>query len=283
MQLRDWLRGSALDTLDAQVIAQHVLGLGRAQLITQGERPLSAAELSALQQAQHLRQGGMPAAYITGRKEFYSLDFSVTPDVLVPRPETELLVDAALGFLRQREDAAPRVLDLGTGSGCVAIAIAVHVPRAEVWAVDASAAAWAVAARNNTVLAQGRVRLLVSDWFSALAAERFDLIVSNPPYIADGDGHLAALRHEPAQALTAGPDGLEAIRRITAQAPAHLRPGGALWLEHGHDQAGAVRALLATAGFTQVSSTRDLAGIARISGGVCGESAAPAQRLQFGQ
>jgi release factor glutamine methyltransferase len=265
MQLRDWLRGSALAPRDAQVIAQHVLGLSRAQLITHDARELSEAERGALDRAAAERAAGRPLAYITGRKEFYGLMFTVSDAVLVPRPETELLVERALDAIAGRPDA--RVLDLGTGSGCVAVAIAVQAPQAQVTAVDASAAALAVAQANNAALAQGRVRLLLSDWFGALPGERFDVIVANPPYVAEGDPHLADLAHEPAAALTSGDDGLDAIRHIVAQAPSHLNTGGQLWLEHGYDQAAAVRTLLAAAGFDGVRSVADLAGIERASGG----------------
>jgi release factor glutamine methyltransferase len=211
------------------------------------------------------RVNRQPMAYIIGSKEFYGLEFEVNEAVLVPRPETELLVDTALEFLKTKPNA--KVLDLGTGSGCIAISIAYHAPHAQITAIDASAAALEVAARNNATHSQGKVRLLQSDWFSALGEERFDLIVSNPPYIAEGDAHLSALTHEPMQALTSGADGLTAIEHIIKHAPMHLATGGWLWLEHGYDQASAARELLMQANFAKVTSRNDLADIERISGG----------------
>lgn len=271
--LRDWLRASSTDTLDVrdvQVIAQHVLKLSRTQLITQDVRELSSAELAALNSAAARRVQGEPVAYITGCKEFYGLQFTVSPAVLVPRPETELLVELALQHLKAKP-AGARVLDMGTGSGCIAISIAHQALQAQhvhITAVDVSAAALAVAQQNNRQLVQGRVRMLQSRWFDALQGERFDVIVSNPPYIAEGDAHLTALAHEPQTALTSGRDGLDDLRHIIAQAPLHLLPGGALWLEHGYDQAGAVRQLLEVAGFAAICSYADLAGIERVTGGV---------------
>ncbi|MDE2049257.1 MAG: peptide chain release factor N(5)-glutamine methyltransferase [Betaproteobacteria bacterium] len=288
MTLRDWLAACGLARVDAQALAQHVLGLTRAQLVTHDARVLAPHEQQALSTGTAALSRGVPLAYVTGHKEFYSLRFAVSPAVLVPRPETELLVDTGLQVLAAvSHTRAPQVLDLGTGSGCIAIALAMHAPQAQVWAVDASEPALAVAARNNAALASGRVQLRRSDWFAALGDARFDLIVANPPYVAQGDVHLAALRHEPDTALTAGPDGLRDLRRIIAHAPSHLHAGGWLWLEHGHDQAAAVRALLADAGFAQVNSQRDLAGIERISGGIWPAGAAASgpgtQRLQFEQ
>jgi release factor glutamine methyltransferase len=279
--LRDWLRasrGDALDVRDAQVIAQHVLKLSRTQLITQDTRVLSERERLALNAAAKRCAQGEPVAYITGCKEFYGLQFTVSPAVLVPRPETELLVELALQHLNGKP-AGARVLDMGTGSGCIAISIAHQAPQAQhvhVTAVDVSAAALAVAQQNNRQLVQGRVRMLQSRWFDALQGERFDVIVSNPPYIAEGDAHLAALAHEPQTALTSGRDGLDALRHIIAQAPLHLQPGGTLWLEHGYDQATTVRQLLEVAGFAAICSHADLAGIARATGGVwCNGASAP--------
>lgn len=251
---------------DVQLLAQHVLQMSRAQLITQGARIISQSEHTLLHNHLIALVNKAPMAYIIGSKEFYGLDFEVNEAVLVPRPETELLVDTALEFLKTKPNA--KVLDLGTGSGCIAISIAYHAPHAQITAIDASAAALEVATRNNLKHMQGRVRLLQSDWFSALGEERFDLIVSNPPYIAEGDSHLNALTHEPMQALTSGADGLTAIEHLIKHAPMHLDSGGWLWLEHGYDQATKARELLSNLGFTQVSSKRDLAQIERISGGV---------------
>lgn len=210
------------------------------------------------------RASGEPVAYLTGRREFYGREFDVAPAVLIPRPETELLVDVAK---RKAGASGARLLDLGAGSGCVAVTLALELPAANVAAVDVSPAALAVA-RGNAQRLGAAVRLAESDWFSAVEGE-FDLIVANPPYIAQGDPHLdrGDLRFEPAGALASGPDGLDALRRIVAEAPRHLEPGGWLFFEHGHDQAEAVRALLETAGFRDIERHRDLAGIVRVSGG----------------
>jgi len=199
-------------------------------------------------------------AYILGRREFYGLELSVNPAVLIPRPETELLVDLAL----ERRPAA--VLDLGTGSGAVALAIKRHLPGARVVAVEASAAALAVA-RRNAVKLNLEVEFRHGRWFDPLPGERFELVVSNPPYVAEGDPHLPGLRHEPEAALVAGPEGLDAIREITSAAGSFLRPGGWLLLEHGAGQDAAVRSLLAQAGLESVRTWPDLAGIGRVSGG----------------
>lgn len=199
-------------------------------------------------------------AYILGRREFYGLELSVNPAVLIPRPETELLVDLAL----ERRPAA--VLDLGTGSGAVALAIKRHLPGARVVAVEASAAALAVA-RRNAVKLNLEVEFRHGRWFDPLRGERFELVVSNPPYVAEGDPHLPGLRHEPEAALVAGPEGLDAIREITSAAGSFLRPGGWLLLEHGAGQDAAVRSLLEQAGLESVRTWPDLAGIGRVSGG----------------
>ena len=202
-------------------------------------------------------------AYLLGRKEFYGLELSVNPSVLVPRPETELLVDLAL------ERNPVRVLDLGTGSGAVALAIKKERPRSVVVAVDADLSALQTAQRNATKhhldidFRHGR-------WFEPVAGERFDLVVSNPPYVAEGDPHLPDLRHEPREALVAGPDGLDCIRDIAARVREHLSPGGRVLIEHGQGQDGAVRALLAGAGLEAVATWPDLAGIGRVTGGTLG-------------
>jgi release factor glutamine methyltransferase len=213
------------------------------------------------------RAAGEPVAYLIGMREFYGRDFSVAPAVLVPRPETELLVDVALAAIKDQR--APRVLDLGTGSGCVASTLALERPDASVTALDISSAALALA-RENARRLDARVEFIESDWFAALPEQAsFDLIVANPPYIADGDPHLSVgdLRFEPALALSRGHDGLAAIRRIVAAAPERLSADGHLWFEHGFDQAAAVAQLLAAAGFVAIEQHRDLAGIVRVSGG----------------
>ncbi|PKO82767.1 MAG: peptide chain release factor N(5)-glutamine methyltransferase [Betaproteobacteria bacterium HGW-Betaproteobacteria-11] len=218
------------------------------------------------------REAGEPLAYLLGRREFHGREFTVSPAVLIPRPETELLVERSLAGLATGQKVSagntPKILDLGTGSGCIALTLALECPRAWVTAVDASPQAIAVAQDNARRLG-ANVRFLLSDWFAALEGERFDLVVGNPPYIAAEDPHLAQgdLRHEPRSALASGEDGLAAIRRIIEEAPAHLEPGGYLWLEHGFDQAPAVRRLLETAGFVAIEQHPDLAGILRVSGG----------------
>jgi release factor glutamine methyltransferase len=210
------------------------------------------------------RLAGEPIAYIVGEREFYGLTFQVTPDVLIPRPETELLVELALDRLQDGDN----VLDLGTGSGAIAIAIAHACTGANLTAVDASAAALAVA-ESNARLHGVTVRFLQSDWYGALGNEHFNLIVSNPPYIANGDPHLSQgdLRFEPADALTDHADGLSALRTIINGAIERLTPGGWLLMEHGYDQSAAVRALLASSGFAEVQSWTDLASIERVTGG----------------
>lgn len=217
------------------------------------------------------RLAGEPVAYLTGRREFYGRTFEVGPAVLIPRPETERLVELALERLPPGE--AVSVLDLGTGSGCVAITLALERPLARVTAVDRSSAALAVARRNADVL-NATVEFLDSDWFAALGGRRFDLIVANPPYVASGDPHLSQgdLRFEPAAALAAGADGLADLRTLAAAAPAHLVARGWLLLEHGWDQAEAVRALLHAAGFANPATWQDLAGQPRISGSVLSEN-----------
>jgi release factor glutamine methyltransferase len=252
-----------LDALENRILLCHALGLTRVGLITQSHRTLTAAEGEALAALVARRQLGEPIAYIVGKREFYGLDFSVSDAVLIPRPDTELLVELAL----ERLAPGAALLDMGTGSGAIAVAIAHSRPDARVSALDASAAALEVA-RANAVANGARVRFLHSDWYAALAGETFDLIASNPPYIASGDVHLSQgdLRFEPAAALTDHADGLSALRTIVAGAATHLAAGGWLLLEHGYDQAEAVRALLAD-GYTDVQSWRDLPGIERVSGG----------------
>lgn len=257
------LAASGLIPLEAKLLLGHALGQDRAWLAAHGDTPLSIEQRRRFEQLAQRRHRGEPIAYLVGWREFYGLVFEVTPDVLIPRPETELLVDFALE--RIASDVAMRVLDLGTGSGAVAVAIAHTRPLARVTAVDVSPAALAVARRNAHRHAVANVEWLESDWFSSLAAERFELIVSNPPYVAAGDRHLVEgdLRFEPPAALTAGGDGLTAIRAIVAGAAAHLAEGGWIGIEHGYDQAAAVQALMRDAGFADIATRRDLAGIPR--------------------
>jgi release factor glutamine methyltransferase len=256
---------SRLDPLDNRILLGHALRLSRVGLITQSERALSAEEATRFAALVERRLRGEPIAYIVGEREFFGLRFAVSDAVLIPRPDTELLVELALERLPPRGS----VLDMGTGSGAIAVAIAHTRADAAVTALDVSPAALAVA-QGNASANGASVTFLASDWFAALdATARFDLIVSNPPYIASGDRHLAEgdLRFEPPGALTDHADGLQALRRISHGANAHLAPGGWLLMEHGYDQADAVRELLAAAGFEQVASWHDLAGIERVSGG----------------
>jgi release factor glutamine methyltransferase len=256
-----------LDPVDARVLLQEALGLTHAQLIAHSERRLGEAEQARFLALTRRRLAGEPVAYILGRREFYGRDFRVTPSVLIPRPDTELLVDLALERMRSR--ASPHVLDLGTGSGCIALTLALEVAESRVYAVDASADALAVATENRAALGVANVTFLHGSWFLPLPDMRFDLIVGNPPYIAEADPHLAQgdLRFEPRGALCAGMHGLDDLERIIAHAPEHLGPGGWLLLEHGYDQAGTVGALLDRAGLEDRFVAPDLAGVPRVSGG----------------
>lgn len=258
-------RAAGVDRLDAQLLIAHVLQRSRAWLIAHEDAALDSRQLAQAQAALERRAAGEPIAYLLGEKEFHGLMLGVTADVLVPRPDTEVLVEWGLELLKAASPGAD-VADLGTGSGAIALALKQACPLANVCAVDASTAALAVARSNGERLGLA-VEWLHSHWWSALASRRFDLVVSNPPYIAEGDPHLDALQHEPQQALTSGVDGLDAIREIVTQAPAHLRPGAWLLLEHGHDQAPAVALLLQARGFEAVSTRRDLAGLPRCTGG----------------
>ena len=262
-----------LARVDAQILLLHSLQRplhDRAWLLAHDSDTLTPVQAAAWHDALQRRLSGEPVAYITGRKDFFGLTLAVDARVLDPRPDTETLVEWALACLPESapETRSPRILDLGTGSGAVALALQHARPDATVWAVDASEDALAVARANAARLQLG-VQFIASDWLNAVDVQhtgRFDLIVSNPPYVAEGDPHLAALTHEPLQALTSGPDGLDDIRQIIAQAPACLNPGGWLLLEHGWDQAAPVQALLREAGLVQVQSRRDLGDIERCTG-----------------
>ncbi|MCF8157202.1 MAG: peptide chain release factor N(5)-glutamine methyltransferase [Rhodoferax sp.] len=265
-----WAQAQGVDRLDAQLLVLHALGRQqreRAWLLAHDTDSLPEALHAALQATVQRRAQGEPLAYITGHKEFYGLGLLVNAHVLVPRPDTETLVDWALEVLATI-DAAPRlparILDLGTGSGAIALALKHTRPELQVSAVDFSTDALAVA-RANAQQLQLDVCLIQGNWLAGVA-DRYNAIVSNPPYIAAADPHLSALTHEPLQALASGADGLDDIRAIVAQAPAHLLPGGWLLLEHGYDQAAAVRSLLTTAGLQDAQSRRDIAGIERCSG-----------------
>ena len=256
-----------IERLDAQLLLLHVLGRPadeRAWLFAHDTDSLAKEVWPDFERLCARRRAGEPVAYLLGEKEFHGLSLKVDGRVLIPRPDTETLVEWALNCLQGR--GAPSVLDLGTGSGAIALAIQNARPDARVAAVDASADALAVARANAKRLGLP-VRFAEADWLAG--AERgHDLIVSNPPYIASGDAHLAALRYEPQGALVSGDDGLDDIRRIVHSAPEHLNDGGWLLLEHGFDQSEPVRQLLALRGFSEVESRDDLAGIARCSGGI---------------
>jgi release factor glutamine methyltransferase len=259
----DLLAGCALPPREARALLAHVLGTTREALVARPQWAVQRSAAAAFERLAQRRRAGEPLAYLLGAREFYGREFAVDAAVLVPRPETETLVDLALACLHER--TAPTVLDLGTGSGCIAITLALEYPAAMVFATDASAEALAVA-RTNAKRLGASVRFACGDWYDAIEG-RFDLIVSNPPYVAEGDPHLAHLRHEPALALAAGADGLACLRAIVAGAPAHLQPGGRLIVEHGHDQASAVRELFRAAGFGSIGTERDLAGIERVTFG----------------
>lgn len=250
--------------LDAELLLAAALGKPRSYLHTWPERIAPREVATAFAESLARRQRGEPVAYILGRQGFWSLDLEVEPHTLIPRADTELLVEAALACAA----ATPaRVLDLGTGSGAIALALASERPAWQVCGVDRVPEAVALAERNRQRLGLDNARFCASHWFSALAGERFELIVSNPPYIAAEDHHLGEgdVRFEPLSALVAGPDGLDDIRRIVAAAPTHLEAGGWLLLEHGFDQGPAVRQLLEGQGFVAVASRRDLGGHERIS------------------
>jgi len=251
--------------LEAETLLAHVLGKTRAWLYAWPEHAPDAEQRAAYENVVEARTRGEPIAYLTGHREFWSLDLVVTRDVLIPRHETELLVELALA--RIPRDVDTTVADLGTGSGAIALALAHERPRARVLATDASAAALAVARANAERLTLSNVEFARGDWGDALDGRTFDIIVSNPPYIASGDAHLdmGDLRSEPLSALASGSDGLDAIRRIVAQVPEHLREGGWLLLEHGWDQASRVRELFEQRGFFAIASVHDDGGHERVT------------------
>ena len=258
---------AAVGRVDAHVLVAHLLGVDRAYLAANPMRVLTETEDARIDMLVAQRSLGHPVAYLLGAREFYSREFVVGPEVLIPRPETETLVEQALLHLAPRASC----LDLGTGSGAIGITIACERPDVQVTCTDVSAEALETARANATALGCGdRIELIAGSWYAPLRERRFDVIVSNPPYVAHGDPHLAEgdLRFEPAGALTDGSaDGLASIRSIVSGAAAHLAPGGWLLFEHGYDQAEAVDALLAAAGFAGRVSIKDLAGIPRVAGG----------------
>jgi len=253
---------------EAEILLAHALGRSRTWLYAWPEFEPDARAVAAFRDLVAARREGQPIAYLTGRRGFWSLDLAVTPAVLIPRAETERLVELALERIAVGSRA--RVADLGTGSGAVALAIARERPDAEVLATDASTDALAVARSNAGRLGLRNVHFAEGDWCAALGGRRFDVIVSNPPYIEADDPHLLQgdLRHEPPSALASGSDGLDAIRAIVAAAPAHVQAGGWLLLEHGWNQGGAVRGLLASAGFGAVATAQDLEGRDRVGYGL---------------
>lgn len=261
--------GRRIGRMEARLLLQQATGLTASALLAHPEWLASDVSQAAYRHLVGRRAAGEPVAYLLGWREFYGHEFRVAPGVLIPRPETELLVEQGLTVLAGR--VAPRVLDLGCGSGCIGLSLALARPDAEVWAVDVAPAALALAQDNAAALGVGaRWRCAESDWLTALPGTlRFDLIVSNPPYIAASDPHLGQgdLRFEPPGALASGADGLDALRQIIMHAHGYLQPDGWLWLEHGHDQAAVVRTLLEAAGYCDLGQQRDLAGILRISGG----------------
>ena len=261
---QDLLRGCSLPAGESRALLCHVLGIPRERLIAHPETAVGAAHRRRFEHAAAQRLRGMPLAYLVGAQEFYGHRIAVSPAVLVPRPDTELLVDAALRILAGRPGAS--VLELGTGSGCIAIALSLARPDALVVATDRSWDALQVA-RENRLQLGARVHLVAADWYEPLAGT-YDLIVSNPPYIAANDAHLPALSFEPRAALTDGGDGLGALRRIVAGSPARLAPHGHLLVEHGYDQGAAVRALFRQSGFWDVQTLHDLAGRDRACLGV---------------
>jgi release factor glutamine methyltransferase len=258
-------RQLGVERLDAQLLLCAAINQPRSWLIAHDQDALDADQARRFVDHTARRARGEPLAYILGDKGFFGLNLAVSPSVLIPRPDTETLVEWALELIPDTGQAC-RVLDLGTGSGAIALALQHARPQAQLTAVDASAPALAVAQTHAEQL-KLPMRFLHGSWLSPVAGERFELIVSNPPYIAEGDPHLAALQHEPISALTAGPDGLSDLRQIIALAPNHLTRGGWLLLEHGYDQAEAVGQLLTQAGFTNIATRIDLGGNPRCTGG----------------
>ncbi len=264
-------RGLGVERLDAQLLLAHHLQHGRSWLIAHDDAELPAEAERRFATDCQRRADAVPLAYLVGHREFCGLMLHITPDVLVPRPDTETLVDWAGEILscKPPDHGETRVVDLGTGSGAIALALKHRWPAASISACDSDAAALGVAQLNARRLGL-EIEFLLSDWGASLVGRRFHLVLSNPPYIAGDDPHLHALRHEPAAALSPGPTGMEAIDAIVRTAPTHLLPGGWLMLEHGHDQADAVCQRLHAAGFGQVQSRFDLAGLRRCSGGRIG-------------
>jgi release factor glutamine methyltransferase len=267
VSVRRALATSGLIPLDAQLLLAHVLDVPRAWLAAHDTDALPQEAADAFVALARRRRDGEPVAYLTGVREFWGLALRVTPDVLIPRPETETLVELALALIPR--DRPARILDLGTGSGAIALALAHERPQAKVTGVDHSAAALVVARDNARRLAIANVEFMKSDWYAGVGDERFDVIVANPPYVASADPHLEEgdVRFEPRAALSPGGDGLTALRMIVAGARRRLVANGHLVVEHGYDQSTAVQELFRDAGFDRITVRNDLAGIARIVGG----------------
>ena len=260
MTVSEAIAASGIDAREARLLLAEICGFSQASLAASPEQDIPFEVEKAFFEFSERRKKGEPVAYILGRKEFYGLELSVNPSVLIPRPETELLVDLAL------EKKPASMLDLGTGSGAIALAVKFSRPEVRMVAVEADLSALLTAKRNAARL-NLEIDFRHGRWLAPVGNERFDIIVSNPPYIASGDPHLEDLRYEPNGALASGPDGLDSIREIVLAAPAHLAPGAWLLLEHGRGQESAVRNLLAAAGLESIATWPDLAGIARVSGG----------------
>ncbi|MGB8338681.1 MAG: peptide chain release factor N(5)-glutamine methyltransferase [Burkholderiales bacterium] len=265
------MKSSDLPTIEGQMLLEHATGWSRTSLISYPERSVDAKQALIAMSFFARRRVGEPVAYLTGTREFYGLMFHVSPAVLIPRPETELLVDLLLA--RLKKNPTHSVLDLGTGSGAVAVTLAKLCDTAQVTGVEKSKAALNIARKNAGAIIEkefnNKLQLILGDWYQPVGSAKFDIIVSNPPYIAEADAHLSLgdLRHEPIQALTAGKDGLDAIRKIVQGAPEHLNRGGWLLFEHGYNQEKACAALLKQAGFKPIFCEKDSAGIPRVSGG----------------
>jgi release factor glutamine methyltransferase len=273
---RELIEASGIDRFEARLLLAHVLGIARETLVAHPQQATTAGQADRFRALCRRRERGEPVAYLLGVREFFGRPFGVDASVLVPRPETETLVRLAIDSLSGH--AGARVLELGTGSGCIAVTLALELPRAQVWASDISAAALKLAAANAAALG-ARVQFLLSDWYSDLTGE-FDLIVSNPPYIAAGDPHLQRLAFEPAMALTDGADGLHCLQQVIRSAGRHLNHGGLLAVEHGFDQADAVRVMMHRARLAQARTLTDLAGQPRVS---CARKIAGAASAQEGR
>jgi release factor glutamine methyltransferase len=263
------LARSNIDPVDARVLLAHVLGADHAYLVAHSERVLGPTEQDQWAKLLARRVAGEPVAYLTGSREFYGRRFRVGPAVLIPRPETELLVDRALALVGDAPEPGVRVLELGTGCGAIAVTLALERPGLDVCATEISPAAIRIAEANADALRASGVKIMPGNWFAPIEGQLFDVIVANPPYLAAGDPHLTRgdVRHEPRLALISGADGLECIRLIVRAARRHLRPEGYLLFEHGYDQAGASAQFLAAAGFRDLFLVDDLAGLPRVSGG----------------